>query len=297
MKALPPTAAAPIGCKGVPFGPCDVETSRAKLDCVCRFGLSGGALLGTAGGGATSIEGLVVFEISTAVVGLSAGVSNCSIVARVGRLSDDLNLDDRLLADVDSFPLDRGGARASACGRGVFSCSSSSSGDVANEDVMMLPDDGNLGLCPNVPEPPPLGFVRCDRKDTDLFTLCPMSDTLEVKLSILLSLLCPLISLLLSLSNGTSIGGVNLPLFVSCGVTAGSTTAACFFPVNRPNTLVDDVEKEGIPAAGSDAICIVQTCLLSQPATGASAAGMVIHLRLRNDSRCDLRRWKSWLQF
>lgn len=40
---------------------------------------------------------------------------------------------------------------------------------------MMFPDDGNLGLCPVVSDDP----RECDRSDTDLFTLCPKSVTLD----------------------------------------------------------------------------------------------------------------------
>ena len=97
----------------------------------------------------------------------------------------------------------------------MLSGSSSSSGEGAKGVLMILPDDGNLGLCPNDPEPPPLGFVRCERKETDLLTLCPRSDTLDVRLNILLSLLCPLMNLFLSLSNGTSSGGLDLPIRLS----------------------------------------------------------------------------------
>lgn len=72
----------------------------------------------------------------------------------------------------------------------------------------------------------------------------------------LLSLLCPLMNLLLSLSNGISSGGLNRPFVLSSVETACSVAFACFFPVNRPNTLVDVVEKEGIPTAGSETISV-----------------------------------------
>lgn len=133
---------------------------------------------------------------------------------------------------------------------------------------MILPDDGNLGLCPNEPEPPPLGFVRCERKETDLLTLCPRSDTLDVRLNILLSLLCPLMNLFLSLSNGTSSGGLGLPIRLSSDNVACSLALVCFFPVNRPNTLEEFVEKVGIFAAGSESINVHPTRLLSQPLSG-----------------------------
>ena len=221
--------------------------SRVKLGCVWRFGLSGGARLGTAGG-AASMEDCGNFETSTAVVGLSAVVSTCSVDVSVGRLSVDLNFDDSDLAEIDSFPLDLGGGRVWACDNGgcMLSNSSSSSGEGAKGVLMILPDDGNLGLCPNEAEPPPLGFVRCERKETDRLTLCPRSDTLEVRLNILLSLLCPLMNLLLSLSSGTSSGGLSLPFRLSSDKVACSFVLVCFFPVNRPNTLEEVVEKEGI---------------------------------------------------
>lgn len=211
--------------------------------------MSGAARFGTAGG-AASIEGFDL-EISTAVVGRSTGVSACSVGASVGRLSVDLNFEDRFLADIDNFPLDLGGAGVSGGGGDMVSDSSSSAGELVKEDVMMLPEDGNRGLCPNDPDPPPLGFVRCERKETDLFTLCPRSDTLEVRLNMLLSLLCPFMNLLLSLSSGIPSGGLNLPFALSSVETACSFALVCFFPVNRPNTLVEVVEKEGIPASGT----------------------------------------------
>ena len=109
----------------------------------------------------------------------------------------------------------------------------------------MLPEDGNLGLCPNVADPDPLGWVLWERKETDLLTLLPKSETLDVRLSMLLSLLWPLMNLLLSLSIGTSNGGLSLSSIV-CG------SFPCLLPANRPNTLEELVEKEGIPAAGPD---------------------------------------------
>jgi hypothetical protein len=150
----------------------------------------------------------------------------------------------------------------------MLSGSSSSSGEVAKGVLMILPDDGNLGLCPNDAEPPPLGLVRCERKETDLLTLCPRSDTLEVRLNMLLSLLCPFMNLFLSLSSGTSSGGLSLPFRLSSVKIACSFAYVCFFPVNRPNTLEEVVEKEGIPAAASQSISIHQTCLLCQPLSG-----------------------------
>lgn len=53
------------------------------------------------------------FETSTAVVGLSVLRSDCSDVDNVGRLSVDLNFDERFLAEIESLPLDLGGAGAS----------------------------------------------------------------------------------------------------------------------------------------------------------------------------------------
>ena len=82
--------------------------SREKLGCVCRFGFSGGALFGTAGG-AASMEVCGNFETSTAVNGLSVVVSAGSVEASVDRLSVDLNFDESDLADTDNFPLDLGG--------------------------------------------------------------------------------------------------------------------------------------------------------------------------------------------
>lgn len=137
--------------------------------------------------------------------------------------------------------------------------SSSSAGEVANCDVIMFPDEGNLGLCPKVPDPP-LGFVRCDRKETDRLTLWPKSDTLDVKDSILLSRLCPLMSLFRSLSAGTSSGGLNLPYALSSVTMADSFAFTCLFPVNSPNTLVDAVAKDGILRTGVD----IRNLLLSQ---------------------------------
>lgn len=55
-------------------------------------------------------------------------------------------------------------------------------------------------------------------------------------------------SLFLSLSAGTSSGGLNRPFALSSVTIADSL--ACLFPVNRPNTLVDDVVKEGILGPG-----------------------------------------------
>ena len=250
--------------------------SLVKLGGVCRFGFSGGARFGTAGG-TGSMEGFD-FEISTAVVGLSSVGSACSLASNVGRLSDDLNFDDRFLADIDSLPLDLGGAGVSEVG-GVVCGSSSSSGEVANEDVIMLPDEGNLGLCPKVVDPP-LGFVRCDRKETDRLTLYPRSDTLEVKDNILLSRLCPLMNLLLSLSAGISSGGLNLPFAPSSGLIAGSFATVCFFPVNRPNTLVEVVVKEGILTASCSAYTLKVPCGLSPGRAGASTAGLETPLAL-----------------
>lgn len=53
------------------------------------------------------------FETSAAVVGLSVVRSACSDADNVGRLSVDLNFDDKFLAEVDSLPLDLGGAGVS----------------------------------------------------------------------------------------------------------------------------------------------------------------------------------------
>lgn len=201
--------------------------------------------MGTAGG-AASIEGFD-FETSTAVVGLSVTTSACSLEASEGRLSVDLNFDERVLAEIDVLPRDLGGAAGSDDGGGMFSDSSSSAGEDPKRGVMILPDDGNRGLCPNEPEP--LGFVRCERKETDLLTLCPKSDTLEVRLNILLSLLWPLTGCLLSLSGNVSSGGLNPPFALSSVTSADSFAFVCLFPVNLPNTLVDVVEKDGILTA------------------------------------------------
>lgn len=66
-----------------------------------------------------------------------------------------------------------------------MSFSSSSTGEVVRDEAIGVPLDGNLGLCPNEPDPE-LGWVRCERSDVDLLTLCPKSETLDVKLRILL---------------------------------------------------------------------------------------------------------------
>lgn len=54
--------------------------------------------------GAASMEGFEVFGTTTAVVGLLGELSGEAL--SVGRLSDDLNLEESDLADIDSLPLD-----------------------------------------------------------------------------------------------------------------------------------------------------------------------------------------------
>lgn len=221
--------------------------SREKDACGWSDGLSGGALFGTAGA-AIMVEWDL--GISTAVVGRSdVAASGRSGGLSAGRLSVDLNLLDSDLADMDSFPLFGpegtydGGGGTPCC---LCSASSPSVGDVVSGDVMKFPDEGYRGLCPNVVADPVLGCVRCDRSETDLLTFSPISETLDVKLSRLLSLLCPLTNLVRSTCGSASSGGFSWSV-------AGSFGAR--FPVRRPKTEELLVEAtEGI-AGGFDCAC------------------------------------------
>jgi len=110
-------------------------------------GRSGGARLGTEG--AAIMEG--VLEMSIAVGGRSGRGSMGSSRLSEGRASVDLNFWESDLVAVDIFPLDRGGA--GVAGNACRSFSSSSTGDVASEDPMGVPLDGNRGVFPNDPDP------------------------------------------------------------------------------------------------------------------------------------------------
>lgn len=90
--------------------PCEVETSRGKLACVCNGGRSGGARLGNAG---ASIEGNVR-DGSRAGTGGASLLSLIWLGVSMGRLSVLLNFPENDLAELDSLPRDRGG-RCSGC--------------------------------------------------------------------------------------------------------------------------------------------------------------------------------------
>ena len=234
--------------------PCDegisLDAIDVKLACGCIAGRSGGARLGTAG--VASIEG--VLETSMAVGGLSGRGSVGSGRESVGSVSVDLNFCESDLVAVAIFPLDLGGAGVD--GSACISLSSSSTGDVVNGLAMGFPLDGNRGLCTNVPEPE-LGCVRCERSDADLLTLCPMSDTLDVRLRMLLFLLwCPFAGnrLFSTPTPSATVSSGGLTDVSSLGVLDAAPAAAwvlvsagdCFLPVNLPKTL-DEVERDGIP--------------------------------------------------
>ncbi len=167
----------------------------------------------------------------------------------MGRWSVDLNFCDSDRADIDSFP--RLGAECANDGGGDMLVGSSSSvGEVASGDVMRLPEDGNRGLWPKVAEPE--SCVRCDRNETDRLTFWPTrSETLDVRLSRLLSRLCPLRGLLFCLSAGSSQEGLRRPSALDC--------SACGFLPKRPNTEEEGVvvDKEGIAGADQDAYAVL----------------------------------------
>lgn len=227
---------------------------EAKLCCGCSTGRSGGARFGTAG--AACID---VFETSIAVGGRS-GKGSISIRASVGSVSVDLNFCDSVLLAAANLLRDLAGPGVD--GRAWRSVSSSSTGDVVKGLVITFPLDGKRGLWPNDADPE-LGCVRCDRKEADLLTLCPISDTLEVRLRMLLfRRWCPLCwNLLFSIptptpsvtvSNGwleapsSAVTFEIPPALVPAPAPAGSVTS-CFFPVNLPNTLLEE-ERDGMPS-------------------------------------------------
>lgn len=203
-----------------------------------KGGRSGGARFGVAGGASIEEEDGSL-RLPPAVEGGSVRVLVDSLGPKVERLCEE-NLEERLRADAEGLPRIRGWKGAKGCTGGGQSCgSSSSTGDVVRAGWKGTAEEEDLVLWPGLEEL--LGWLRCDRSETDRLTFCPISVTLVNDST----LLCRRRDLFLA---STSMGGLRrLPPSNCC-------STAAFRPVNLPNTVAGVVAREGMaggPKRGS----------------------------------------------